>query len=102
MLELHFAVPAAGAILVPINVRITAAEVAYILEHSGARALVVHPTLAETAAEAVARLAEPPLVVETRSGPHDGSDYEARLAAAEPTPIEAPADETAFLSINYT
>ena len=102
MLELHFAVPAAGAILVPINVRIAAAEVAYILEHSAARVLVVHPTLAATAAEAVAGLADPPLVIETRAAPHDASDYEARLAAREPGPIEAPADETALLSINYT
>jgi acyl-CoA synthetase (AMP-forming)/AMP-acid ligase II len=102
MLELHFAVPAAGAVLVPMNVRITAAEVAYILEHSGARVLVVHPTLAATAAEAVAGLADPPQVIETRAEPHDGSDYEARLAAAEPRPISPPDDETALLSINYT
>jgi len=102
MLELHFAVPAADAILVPINVRITAAEVAYILEHSAARVLVVHPSLAATAAEAVAGLADPPLVIGTRAGPHDGSGYETRLAAAEPGPIEPPADETTLLSINYT
>src|SRR5207248_11130896 len=102
MLELHFAVPAAGAILVPINVRITATEVAYILEHSGARVLVVHPTLAATAAEAVAGLADPPLVIEARAGPQDSSDYESRLAAAQPRPIEGPADETTLLSINYT
>jgi len=39
MLEAHFGVPWAGAILVPINVRLSADEVAYILDHSGARLL---------------------------------------------------------------
>ena len=41
MLEAHFAVPAAGAILVPINTRLSAGEVSYILEHSGAKFLFV-------------------------------------------------------------
>ena len=37
LLEAHFAVPAACAVLVAINTRLAAGEVAYILEHSGAR-----------------------------------------------------------------
>ena len=37
LLELHFGVPAAGGVLVAINVRLSADEVAYIVEHSGAR-----------------------------------------------------------------
>src|ERR1700759_3234988 len=37
MLEAHFGVPAAGGILVAINYRLSSNEVAYILEHSGAR-----------------------------------------------------------------
>src|SRR5215211_8872328 len=39
MLEAHFAVPAAGGILVAINTRLDAPEVGYILDHSGARFL---------------------------------------------------------------
>ena len=41
MLEAHFAVPAAGGILVAINTRLSAAEIAAILRHSGARFLFV-------------------------------------------------------------
>ena len=37
MLELHYAVPGAGAVLVPMNTRLTGADYAYILDHSGAR-----------------------------------------------------------------
>src|SRR6267378_2320951 len=36
MLEAHFGVPAAGGVLVAINIRLNADEVGYILKHSGA------------------------------------------------------------------
>src|SRR6185436_18851413 len=51
LLELHFGVPAAGGVLVAINVRLSADEVAYIVEHSGARVLFVDPELEELAAD---------------------------------------------------
>ena len=41
MLAAHFAVPMAGGVLNTINTRLDAHTVAYILEHSGARFLVV-------------------------------------------------------------
>src|SRR5512132_1902574 len=41
MLDAHFGVPAAGAVLVAINTRLNRDEVAYILEHSGARMVFV-------------------------------------------------------------
>ena len=41
MLEAHFGVPAAGLVLVPINTRLSADEIGYILEHSGAKVLFV-------------------------------------------------------------
>lgn len=46
LLEAHFAVPAAGGILVAINTRLTAGEIDYILRHSGARVLLVDAELA--------------------------------------------------------
>jgi fatty-acyl-CoA synthase len=45
MLEAHFGVPAAGGILVAINHRLASPEVGYILEHSGARFLLVDAEL---------------------------------------------------------
>src|SRR5215472_15617298 len=41
MLEAHFGVPAAGGILVAINHRLASPEVGYILDHSGARFLLI-------------------------------------------------------------
>lgn len=45
VLEAHFAVPQLGAILVPINVRLSAREIAFILEHSGASILLLDDEL---------------------------------------------------------
>ena len=41
MLELHYAVPGVGGVLVPLNTRLAAPEYDYILEHCGAKVLVV-------------------------------------------------------------
>ena len=50
LLEAHFAVPAAGAILVAMNTRLSAEDVAYILDHSGARMLFVDTDLEQLVA----------------------------------------------------
>jgi acyl-CoA synthetase (AMP-forming)/AMP-acid ligase II len=47
LLELFYAVPASGRILVPVNFRLRAEEVEYIVEHSGASVLLVDPELEE-------------------------------------------------------
>ena len=52
MLIAHFAVPLAGAVLVAVNTRLTAEEVAYILSHSGAKIMIVDAALLPTAAAA--------------------------------------------------
>src|SRR5919198_1108747 len=41
MLEAHFAVPAAGGILVTINTRLSSGEIDYLLRHAGVRYLFV-------------------------------------------------------------
>src|SRR5215471_9310145 len=42
-LESFYAVPQIGAVLVPINFRLTADDFVYITSHSGSRVLCVHP-----------------------------------------------------------
>src|SRR5205823_12732093 len=41
LLESHFGVPLAGAVLVAINTRLASEEIAYILQHSGAKMLLL-------------------------------------------------------------
>jgi fatty-acyl-CoA synthase len=93
MLELHHGVPMRGAVLVPLNIRLSVDELSYVVEHSGARVLVATRELADTARQVAERLAVR-LVLE-------GEEYDGLLAAATPAP-EAVADETDLLAINYT
>ena len=99
-LELHYAVPGVGAILVPLNTRLSAGEYAYILEHSGATAVVAHRSLAGPLEQALAELGDETLQIVWVGGPDD--TYEALIDGAEPTDLQRPADEHATLSINYT
>src|SRR5690606_14013885 len=52
VLEAFFAATRLGAICVPVNFRLVAGEIAYVLEDSGAAAAVVHAPLAATYAQA--------------------------------------------------
>ncbi|HMQ32575.1 MAG TPA: AMP-binding protein, partial [Chloroflexaceae bacterium] len=46
LLEAHFACPILGAVLVAVNTRLSSDEVAYILDHSGAKVACVDTALA--------------------------------------------------------
>jgi fatty-acyl-CoA synthase len=47
----YFGVSGFGRVLVPINFRLTATEIAYIVEHSGASVLLYNPELADVVAD---------------------------------------------------
>lgn len=64
MLECHFGVAMAGAVLNAINIRLDADCIAFILQHGEARVLIVDPEFAEIAARALQQLPTPPLVVD--------------------------------------
>jgi len=98
MLEAHYAVPGIGAVLVPINSRLAPAEVAWILDHSGAKALLVDGPGRQALEAGVDPGALPPLIDVDDPG---DEGYEALLARADPAPVGVQA-ETAVLSINYT
>src|ERR1019366_8812337 len=88
-LEAHFAPMRIGAILVMLNTRLAAAELEWILHHSGAKVLLVDPQLKPLIANS-----DVPQVVE---------DYEAFLSGAGSYPAQSPvADENACIAINYT
>jgi fatty-acyl-CoA synthase len=99
LLELHHGVPAAGGVLVAINTRLSAPEIRYILEHSGARMLFVD-------AELESMVLEPPAGVEVIRVDDDGEStdpYEQLLAEGSPTGVQSPVlDEEEPVSINYT
>jgi len=93
LLELHFGVPAAGGVLVAINVRLSADEVAYIVEHSGARVLFVDPELEELAADVPGDVERVVL----------GGGYERLLAEGDPGGVPSLLrDEEEPIAIDYT
>jgi fatty-acyl-CoA synthase len=85
-------VPGWGRVLVPINFRLTASEVSYIVGHSGAKVLLVDPELDEKLAEV--KVDGPRLVLGAES------DEELYDFEREPEPWEP--DESAIATINYT
>lgn len=109
MLEAHFGVPLAGAVLNAINCRLDAAGVAFILRHGECKLLLVDREFAPLAAAAVAGLEEPPLLVDINdpeapmNEPVGETDYEALLAQGDPG-FEGvmPEDEWDPIALNYT
>ncbi|MGR3703240.1 MAG: AMP-binding protein [Paracoccaceae bacterium] len=108
--EAHFAVPACGAILNTINTRLEPDTVAYILDHGGAKVLLVDPQFLPMAAEAMERMDGPaPQVIEVadlHAGVHAHghyTEYEDLLAAGDPDfQWIMPQDEWESIALNYT
>lgn len=100
MLDAHFGVPAAGGILVPINTRLNASEVEYILNHSGAKFLFVDAELQGLVQNIPTDKIQTVVIADT-GGPDD--PYEKFLAEGSPEAGEDwLEDEEDTISINYT
>lgn len=100
LLEAHYAIPAIGAILVAINIRLNQAEIAYILDHCGARIVFVDRAFSDLIdPEALDDVA---VIWIDDSGAAD-DPYEAFIAKGEGTPLrDGPPDEEDPISMNYT
>src|SRR5688572_26694310 len=99
LLESHYGVPFAGAVLVALNVRLTASDLAFIVTHSGAQVLIYdheHETTAKAIADEVG--GELRLI---RAGRAE-DQYEHLLWSSDPHRHSGPADERGMISINYT
>jgi len=98
MLAAHYAVPFAGAVLVALNTRVTPADMAYIVGHSGSSVLIYDQEFAKAANEAAKHVGSGLRLV--RAG-GDSDELEALIASGKPLlhPVE---DERSMLAINYT
>jgi fatty-acyl-CoA synthase len=104
---LRFAIIRAGAVFTPVNFMLNAGEVAYILEHSGARAVVAEDALCATAEQAVGRMAVPPrlkaFVSHTGAIPPEGwLDADAWLEHSDASPVQSGRSEDDPVQIMYT
>ena len=101
-LEAFYAVPQIGAVLVPINYRLTPEDFVYIINHSGASVVCVDADYLDAVDSVRDQLPEVRHFV-AFEGARDGwLDYEAAIAAASPDFTRADVDERDLLTINYT
>lgn len=98
LLECHYGVPLSGAVLLALNTRLTGSELADIVDHAGARTVLVDHDLIGRGAELVSRLAPSIDLIEI-GGPDDGY---ADLLTAEPVTTKPIDDEYGLISLNYT
>jgi fatty-acyl-CoA synthase len=108
MLEVHYGVPLAGAVLNALNTRLDAHTIAYILAHGEAKVLLTDTEFAPVVEDALAQLGRAIDVVDIVDPAADGKrlgvgDYEALLGAGDPDFVPYhPADEWQAIALNYT
>ncbi len=112
MVEAHFGVPMAGAVLNTLNTRLDPEAIAFMLDHGEAKAVIVDPEFTGTMAKALTlRTGTTPIrVIEVQDalyGPAvqsiGGIDYEAFVASGDATfAWSLPADEWDAIALNYT
>ncbi|MGD9760622.1 MAG: AMP-binding protein, partial [Comamonas sp.] len=112
MVEAHFGVPMAGAVLNTLNTRLDAETLAFMLDHGEARALIVDPEFAPLMARALKlRQSTVPIYVIQVEDPVYGEaaeqigaiDYESFVAQGDAGfDWQLPGDEWDAIALNYT
>ncbi|MEL6979770.1 MAG: acyl-CoA synthetase [Pseudomonadota bacterium] len=109
LLEAHLAVPMLGAVLNPLNVRLDAKNIAYILGHGRAKVLLTDVEFHSVVAEALAQMERPPIVIDIEDAAASDpkrlgeTTYEALLTQGDDGYAYIhPDDEWRALSLNYT
>src|SRR3984893_10797455 len=101
-LESFYAVPQLGAVVVPINYRLTADDFSYIINHSGAKVVCAHSDYLDAVDGIRDQLPNVEQFV-ALEGTRDGwLDYESLVASASPEYLRPEIGERDLLSINYT
>lgn len=112
MVEAHFGVPMAGAVLNTLNTRLDPEAIAFMLDHGEAKALIVDPEFSGLIAKALAlrTSAAPLLLIEVEDAlyehpaqPLGGTTYDNFVAQGDAQfAWEMPADEWDAIALNYT
>jgi acyl-CoA synthetase (AMP-forming)/AMP-acid ligase II len=97
-LEAYFAVAGLGAILVPLNTRLSVPELQRILEHSGARVLLAHGSFQD----ALRELGDHVLVVWTDETRAAGHDFAALRRAGSAAFLPADSADSQVAQLYYT
>ncbi len=108
-LEAHYGVPMTGGVLNTINYRLSAQEIAFILDHGEAKILIADHEFGALAKAAVALSKSKPFIIGVYDAEHTGGepvgeiDYEDFIATGDPAYAgETIADEWNAIALNYT
>jgi fatty-acyl-CoA synthase len=111
MVEAHFGVPMAGAVLNALNTRLDPEAIAFMLQHGEAKAIIIDPEFSRTMKKAleIAQIKDIFIIdIQDEMYQGDGSaigqiDYEAFLKLGDPQYAwEGPHDEWDAICLNYT
>jgi len=109
MVECHFGIPMAGAVLNTLNTRLDLASILYMLRHGEAKALIVDTEFVLLVEQLRQALPELPIIgvndqeADTPNVPDDWTDYEALLLTGDAEfDWQPPADEWNAIALNYT
>jgi fatty-acyl-CoA synthase len=112
MVEAHFGIPMAGAVLNTLNTRLDADTIAFMLDHGEAKAVIVDPEFSGTMKKALSlrQSNAPLLVIDVEDALYSGTSdklgsvtYEAFVAGGDPQfAWDLPADEWDAIALNYT
>ncbi|GAA1756767.1 long-chain-fatty-acid--CoA ligase [Streptomonospora arabica] len=101
-LESFYAVPQLGAVLVPINYRLSPEDFVYIANHSGATVLCAHADQLAAVDGVRDRMPGVERFVALEGSAEGWEDYESLVAGADPDFTRPEIAETDLLTINYT
>jgi len=112
MVEAHFGIPMAGAVLNALNTRLDAETIAFMLDHGEAKVVIVDPEFAGVMQKAIAlrKATTPLLVIDVADPVYTGPvkkigslDYDDFVASGDPQfAWSLPADEWDAIALNYT
>ena len=110
MYEAHFGVPMTGGVLNPLNTRLDAEAIAFMLQHGEAKVLITDREFSPTVKAALAQLAVKPTVIDVEDSEYAGAgerlganSYEALLEEGDPGfAWRRPDDEWNAISLSYT
>ncbi|MBI5925297.1 MAG: acyl-CoA synthetase [Aquabacterium sp.] len=112
MVEAHFGIPMAGAVLNTLNTRLDPEALAFMLDHGEARAIIVDPEFSAVIAKALAlrQTQRDILVIDTEDALYTGKterigslSYNELVASGDANfDWQMPADEWQAISLNYT
>lgn len=106
MLECFYGICQMGAVMVPMNYRISSADMEYIINHSDAKLLIVDAAFTPSIEEITANLNLEEIVIVAVPGYESkiqGIDYENFIKHVEPAPFSImEINENQLITINYT